>query len=198
MRAEMSVSESLNEIFLGDGSGNGGKDFNGIGNLIGQNATAVGGIDPSAAGNEWWNSDITTGSTAISFDAMRPTYLTTSEGADFVTNIFTTQLLYGEYDSLFVDRQRFMDPDMADQGFEALLFHNTPVSFDRNIATGDMYFINFKYITLYKLGSTWFKMSDWVEPTNQDIRIKKILLYGQLAISNRKRQGKIEDLTAAA
>jgi hypothetical protein len=41
-------------------------------------------------------------------------------------------------------------------------------------------------------------MSDWVEPTNQDIRIKKILLYGQLAISNRKRQGKIEDLTAAA
>jgi hypothetical protein len=198
MRAEMSVSESLNEIFLGDGSGNGGKDFNGIGNLIGQNATAVGGIDPSAAGNEWWKSDITTGSTAISFDAMRPTYLTTSEGADFVTNIFTTQLLYGEYDSLFVDRQRFMDPDMADQGFEALLFHNTPVSFDRNIATGDMYFINFKYITLYKLGSTWFKMSDWVEPTNQDIRIKKILLYGQLAISNRKRQGKIEDLTAAA
>jgi hypothetical protein len=88
-----------------------------------------------------------------------------------------------------------MDPTMANQGFEALLFHNTPVSFDRNIATGEMYFLNFKYITLYKLGSNWFSMSEWLEPTNQDIRIKKILCYGQLAISNRKRQGLVQDLT---
>ena len=198
MRAELSISESLNELFISDGTGNGGKDFNGIGNLVGQNTTAVGGIDPAGAGNAWWQSDIDTSVGAISFDTMRDTYLTTSEGADFATNIFTTQFLYGEFDSLFVDRQRFMDPVMANQGFEALLYHSTPVSFDRNINTGDMYFLNFKYITLYKLGSTWFSMSDWMEPTNQDIRIKKILLYGQMAISNRKRQGLDSGLTAAA
>lgn len=197
MRAELSIAESLDEIFLSDGSGNGGKDFNGIEDLAGQNSTSVGGIDPSAAGNEWWQIDLTTGSDVLDLAIMRDNYLTPSEGADFSTNIFTTQALYGAYDALLEQRQRFMDPTMANQGFEALLFHSTPVSFDRNIPTGYMYFLNFKYFTLYKLGANWFKMSDWLEPTNQDIRIKKILLYGQLAISNRRRQGLQTDLTVS-
>lgn len=197
MRAELSMAESFDEIFLGDGTGNGGKDFNGIGNLAGQNTTSVGGIDPSVAGNEWWKVDLTTGADVLDLAIMRDNYLTTSEGADFATNIFTTQALYGAYDALLEQRQRFMDPTMANQGFEALLFHSTPVSFDRNIEAGTMYFLNFKYFTLYKLGANWFKMSDWLEPTNQDIRIKKILCYGQLAVSNRKRQGVQKDLTVS-
>jgi hypothetical protein len=189
MRAELSMAESFDEIFLGDGTGNGGKDFNGIELLAGQNTSSVGNIDPSVAGNEWWNVTTDSTSEAVGFGAMRDIYLTTSEGADFATNIFTTQAGYAAFDALFTDRQRFMDPTMANQGFEALLFHSTPVSFDRNIPAGRMYFLNFKYLTLYKLGPNWFKMSDWLEPANQDIRIKKILCYGQLAISNRKRQG---------
>ena len=78
---------------------------------------------------------------------------------------------------------------MANQGFETVMFHSAPISFDRNCQSGRIYFLNLKYITLYKLGSNWFSMGEWVEPVNQDIRIKKILLYGELTASNRKRQG---------
>ena len=194
-RAELSISESLDEIFIGDGTGNGSKDFNGLGNLVGQNTASVGGIDPAGAGIEWWKSTIQTTGGTVTIAAMRALYLTCSEGNDFPTNIFTTQAVYGKYDSLLEQRQRFMSPEMANQGFETIMFHGAPVSFDRNITAGEMFMLNFKYFTLYKLGANWFKMSDWLEPTNQDIRIKKILLYGELAISNRKRQGFDSGLT---
>ncbi len=193
-RVEMSISEDLDSMFLLDGSGNGSKDFLGLANLVGQNTAAVGGIVPTGA-NAWWASQIQTTGGAITFAAMRTLYLTCSEGNDFPTNIFTTQALYAKVDALFTNNQRFMDPTMANQGFETIMFHGAPISFDRNIVAGELYMLNFKYLTLYKLGSNWFKMSDWLEPVNQDIRIKKILLYGELAISNRKRQGFDSGLT---
>jgi len=196
-RAELSIAENLDQIFLSDGTGNASKDFNGIGNLIGQNTAAVGGIDPAGAGNAWWQSQIQTTGGNLTIKALRTLYLTCSEGNDFPTNIFTTQIVYAAYDALLEQRQRFMDPTMANQGFETIMFNGAPMSFDRNITAGELFMLNFKYITLYKLGPNWFKMSDWMEPTNQDIRIKKILLYGELAISNRKRQGFDSGLTAA-
>lgn len=198
MRAEMSISESLDRLFLGDGTGNGGKDFNGLENLVNQNTTSVGGINPAGAGNEWWQASITNSVGAITdFTEVRLKYLAVSEGNDFPTNLFTTEELYAHLDSLFESNQRFMDPTMANQGFETIMFHGAPISFDRNVTDGTIYFLNFKYITLYKLGSTWFKMSDWLEPFNQDVRIKKITSYGELTIANRKRQGVLNGVTAA-
>ncbi len=195
-RAELSIAENLDVMFIGDGTGNSSKDFNGIGNLVGSNtAGAVGGVDPAGAGNAWWKSQIQTTSGAITFAALRTLYLLCSEGNDFPTNIFTTAGLYGSVDALFTSAQRFMDPAMANQGFETIMFHGAPISFDRNITSGELFMLNLKYITLYKLGANWFSMSDWLEPTNQDIRIKKILLYGELTISNRKRQGFDSGLT---
>lgn len=195
MRAELSMSERLNELFFLDGSGNGGKDFMGLDGIV--SATSVlGGINPAAAGNDWWQSSVTGSVGAITdFTEIRQKYLAVSEGNDFPTNIMTTEELYAHIDSLFDQRQRFMDPTMANQGFETIMFHGAPISFDRACQSGRIYFLNLKYITLYKLGSVWFDMSDWIEPPNQDIRVKKIRLYGELTASNRKRQGLLSGVT---
>ena len=107
----------------------------------------------------------------------------------------TTETVYAAIDKMFEDVQRFTDPTMANQGFETIMFHNAPISFDRNCQSGRIYFLNLKYITLYKLGNNWFKTSEWVEPVNQDIMLKKIILYGELTISNRKRQGLMAGVT---
>jgi len=196
-RAEMSIAESLDSLFFLDGSGNSNKDFLGLDALISDTAV-VGGIDPAGAGNDWWQSSVTGSVGAITdFTEIRQKYLAVSEGNDFPTNIFTTETLYAHVDSFFEANQRFMDPTMANQGFETIMFHGAPISFDRNAQADRIYFLNLKYITLYKLGDTWFKMSDWLEPVNQDVRIKKMLLYGQLTISNRKRQGILDGVTTS-
>jgi len=190
-RAELSIAESFDEMFFGDGTGNSSKDFNGLQNLISATGT-LGGI--AAASNAWWKADVTATSATVTFAGLRTPYLNVSEGNDFPTNIFTTQAVYGKIDSLFTSSQRFVDPTMANQGFETIMFHNAPISFDRNCKTDTMYMLNMKYITLYKLGSNWFRMSDWLEPANQDVRIKKMVSYGELAISNRKRQALLTDI----
>lgn len=195
MRAELSISESLDELLFKDGTGNSNKDFTGLDAIVSA-TTSLGGIDPTDTGNEWWQADVATSVGSITdFTEIRQRYLSTSEGNDFPTNIFTTETLYAKIDGFFESNQRFMDPTMANQGFETIMFHSAPISFDRNCQAQRIYFLNLKYITLYKLGSNWFKMSDWVEPVNQDIRLKKILLYGELTASNRKRQGLMTGVT---
>jgi hypothetical protein len=194
-RAELSISQSLNEMFYGDGTGNGGKDWNGL-DLIVSDSVSFGGIDPTAAGNDWWQSSVTGSIGDITdFTEIRQKYLAVSEGNDLPTNIMTTEALYAHIDSMFESNQRFMDPRMADQGFETLLFHGCPIAFDRDCQSGRIYFLNLDYITLNKLGPNWFKTSEWMEPVNQDIRLKKILLYGQLTASNRARQGLLSGVT---
>jgi len=58
-RAELSISEELDRIFLSDGTGNGGKDFTGIKKIV-SDTIPYGGIDPTVGGNEWWQSKVTT------------------------------------------------------------------------------------------------------------------------------------------
>lgn len=196
MRTEMSTSESFDEMFFGDGTGNSSKDFLGLQALIGATGT-VGGIDSTASGNDWWQSNATASAGDVTFALLRTPYLTVSEGNDFPTNGMTTQTVYGGIDALFTSNQRFVDPIMANQGFETLMFHGTPISFDRNCPSEFFYWLNLKYVTLHKLGGNWFRVSDWLEPANQDIRIKKIVSYGELTISNRKRQAVLTGVTVA-
>ena len=194
-RAELSISESLDVMFFLDGTGNGSKDWLGLDAFV-STTNVVGGIDPQASGNSWWQSQVSTSVGGITnFTLFRQRYLSVSEGNDFPTNIFTTETLYAVIDLMFETNQRFTDPTMANQGFETIMFHNAPISFDRNCQSGRIYFLNLKYLTLYKLGNNWFKTSEWVEPVNQDIMLKKIILYGELTISNRKRQGLMAGVT---
>lgn len=193
MRAQLSISESLDQLFFLDGSGNGGKDFTGLDAIVSA-SSSYGGIDPST--NSWWQSTIDATDYAINtsgFANVRTNYLTASEGNDFPTNILTTQENYAALDAQFTSNQRFTDPQLANQGFVTIMYENAPIMFDRNCQDGRIYFLNMKYINLYKLGSAWFQMSDWLEPVNQDVRIKKIILSGELACSNRKRQALMTD-----
>ena len=53
MQAEESMREGFNTMFFADGTGNSGKDWNGLANLVDSTGT-VGGIDSTATGNGFW------------------------------------------------------------------------------------------------------------------------------------------------
>ena len=194
---EMTVAENLNEqLWTGDNTSNA---WLGLGTSVGTQGNTIGGIDSSSA--TWWEpSDVNqgVGSTALSLALMRTTYNNASEGNDHPTNIFTIQGSFEDYEALIASNARFMDPTMADAGFQNLLFKGTPMTFDSQIGTvaslNPMYFLNLKYITLAKLDDVWFRPSEFLAPTNADVLYKHIRCYGQLVLSNRKRQGVLHDL----
>jgi hypothetical protein len=194
MQAEESLREGFNQMFFADGTGNSGKDWNGLGNLVGD--VTVGGIDPSATGNEFWASYEEDTAGALSLLDMATAYNSTSVGNDHPDVILTTQTLFEKYESLLQPQLRYTDTKTADAGFQNLLFKSAPIMYDVHAPAGTMFFLNSKYIKLVGHSDKWFKQTDFVRPENQDARFALIMCYGNLVVSNRAKQGKLTGRTA--
>lgn len=191
---EMTISENLDQMFLGDGTGNGGKDFLGIKKLV--STGDLGGI--ATATNTWWKANVDATSETMAtwtLGGMANLFNTCSEGNDHPTHILTDQDEFEAFEGLLTSNARYLDPMMADAGFQNLLFKGVPVTFDNYVDDGYLYMLNMDYIDFYKLNNVWFTPSEFVTPANQDVRYKYLKLYGQMAISNRKRQGVHTGLT---
>ena len=202
----MTISENLDEMLFGDGSGNSNKDFIGLAAIISASDPSfgdLGGID--RATYTWWKAN-TKSSTAVHTLAladMANVYNSASEGNDHPTNIFTTQTAFEDYEALLTDQIRFEDAKMADAGFQNLMYKGAPIAYDTYAdvassteADAPMWFVNFKYIKLKTLSGVWFKPSEMLQPTNQDVFYKHLLLYGQLIVTNCARQGVLYNLHA--
>lgn len=194
MQAEETVYEKMDEMFFGDGTGNSGKNWNGLGNLVNQNTTTVGNIDPAA--NTFWQSYRETTAEVLSIAKMNTAYNTVSVGNDRPNVILTTQTLFEKYESLLQPQLRFTDTKTADAGFQNLLFKGAPITYDTYCTSGAMFFLNTKYLRIHGHNKVWFQPTPFVRPENQDARYAQILTYGNFCVSNRKRQGVLTGKTA--
>jgi len=188
-QTQETVIENMNTMFWGDGTGNSNKDWNGLGNIVGAVGQSLGGIDPAGSGNSFWASTEVNQNGAITVAAMANIYNTISVGNDQPTIGMTTQTLYEAYEALLEGQIRYTDTDMADGGFQNLLFKGCPVTFDDACSSGQFLFLNTKYLQLVAHSDVWFKPTPFVRPTNQDAVYSQLLCYGQLTCSNRARQG---------
>ena len=126
---------------------------------------------------------------------MASMYNTVSVGNDQPTIIISRRQGYEAYEALLVDQIRYTDTDMADGGFQNLLFKGCPITFDDACTAQYMYFLNTKYLQLVAHSDVWFKPTPFVRPTNQDAVFSQLLCYGQLTTSNRARQGLLYGIT---
>jgi len=193
-QAEMSLKSSLNDMLFGDGTGNGGKDFNGLGNIVGTQNNTVGGIDAST--NSWWDpTQATTMDAALSLVNMADVYNRASKGSDVPDLIITNHTLFEEYESLLTPQVRYQDVAKANAGFTNLMFKQTPIVFDLALATdasdAPMYFLNTKYLKLTGMTGYWFTTTDFQKGTvaGVDARYALVMAFGELTCSNRARQG---------
>ena len=198
-QTQETIIENMNSMFYSNGAGNGGKDWLGLNALVGtgnDSGSAIGGIDATDSDNSWWRSTLTNQGDALTVAAMATMYNTVSVGNDQPTIIITDQDEYEKYESLLTGNIRYTDTDMADSGFQNLLFKGAPVTFDSNSELdGKMFFLNTKYLQLVAHSDVWFKPTPFVRPTNKDSVFSQILCYGNLTTSNRSRQGMLYGLT---
>jgi hypothetical protein len=192
MQAEMSLKTTLNEQLYGSASA--GTDFNGLGNIVATQNNTVGGIDASS--NTWWNpTQGTTMGATLALHNMADVYNRASKGSDVPDLIVTNNSLFEKYESLLTNQVRYQDVSKANSGFQNLMFKQTPVVFDLELATdtsdAPMYFLNTKYLKLTGLNGDWFTTTDFMNGTvaGVDARYALVLAYGQLTCSNRQRQG---------
>ena len=195
MQAEESLREGFNTMFFGDGTGNSGKDWNGLGNLVEASGT-VGGINRATGGNEYWRSYEENTAGALTLAQMNTAYNSVSVGNDHPDMVLTSQTLYEKYESLLQPQLRYTDTKTADAGFQNLLFKAAPVTYDTGCTAGVMYFLNSKYLTLVGHSGKWFSQTEFVRPENLDAKYALIMCYGNLTVRNAKKQGKLTAKTA--
>jgi hypothetical protein len=189
------ILENMDEMFLDDGTGNGGKDWNGLKNLVASNSASVGGINPAT--DTWWASSVNSSGITQTIALMNTMYNNISVGNDQPNLILTTQALYEGYEKLIQTNQRFQDTTAADAGFQNLMYKGAPILFDTYVDANYMYFLNTKYLRLIGHSANWFRATPFKQPDNQDIRVAQIICYGNLVALNRKRLGAFTNMTAA-
>lgn len=196
LQAEESMREGFNQMFFGDGTGNSGKNWNGLGNLI-ESGNTVGGINSATGqGNDWWRSYEENTAGALTLAQMSTAYNSVSVGNDHPDMVLTTQTLFEKYESLLQPQLRYTDTKTADAGFQNLLFKAAPVTYDAHAPAGTVFFLNSKYLTLVGHSGKWFSQTEFVRPENLDARYALIMCYGNLTCRNRAKQGKLTAKTA--
>jgi hypothetical protein len=123
--------------------------------------------------------------------AMRTAYNSISIGADQPQAIITHQAMYEAYEDSLTDQIRYTNTEMADAGFQNLMFKATPITYDADQAPLIMDFLNFRYMRLVGHSDTWFKNTPFVRPNNRDARTAQILCYGQFVTMKRSAQGRL-------
>ena len=186
----LSMTEDLNAMLWGDGTGNSSKDMLGLQAIIAASGT-LGGID---SGTEtWWKSTVV--SSAIS--------LATTAGVKSLNSIlnslrlakstpdieFTTQAMFESYEALAVPNIRFNDTSKAELGFQTISHKTAEVLFEDNVPSGYWYFINSKFLEFVKKNNRWMKMLDFVRPANQDAKTALVVSAGNLITGVRRAHG---------
>ena len=194
-RAKISMAEVMGDQVFNDGTG--ANDVDGLRLLINSSPstqTDVGGIDPSAAGNEYWRNQIGTtadfsATAAITFAKMSALVAECTFGRQGPRVVITTKTLYSEYEALLTSNIRYVTTELADAGFLHLAYQTMPLIFDDNCPSGGMYFIDTDNLWLQVLARGNMELTDMQPSHDQLMRVALLYLFGNLTTGSRRTNG---------
>lgn len=202
-QAEMDMSDNLGTGLWSDGTNP--TDIDGVleavdnGGIVG----TYGGI--SRTGNPWWQCQEDTTTTTLSLLSLQNLFGSCQAGGRAPTIIFSTQANYNRYWNLNLAPQQFpvqpggKDMQLAQAGFENLLFNGVPWLVDSHIPSGSegsIFMLNEDYFQIVVASRADFRLQDFQTPVNQDAMTALLLWAGNLICTNVQRQGKMTAIAA--
>lgn len=202
MEAEISMSQLMGSQVFADGTN--ANDFDGLQHLISETPatqTDVGGIDPSATGNTYWrnysddsavsafntsNEGLTAWNTAVN---------STTFGRLGPKAVFTTSTIYGLYEIGLTSNIRYTNTEVADAGFQHLMYTKMPVFFDDNCPAGNTYFVDTDSLWLQVLAGANMQVTQFQQKDDQLASTSLMYLAGNLTTGSRRTQGVIDSTT---
>jgi hypothetical protein len=195
---EKSLKNTMAAALYADGTGTDSKELGGLQLLVpGTVGNTVGGIN-STTYSFWQNQvydfsteSVTASATTIQ-TAMNTLWLACIRGADRPDVIVGDTTYFGFYWASLQTNQRFTSEDTASAGFMNLMFMDAPVYYDDQCPSTKMYFLNTDYLFLrYAEGREFVPLGEKAS-VNQDALVMPVAWAGNMATSNRARQGVIQ------
>lgn len=189
--AEKTIRDKLSDALYNTGAD--AKQIQGL-RLALSTSNTYGGIDQSTY--SWWQANVDSTTTTLTLSAMQSIFGDCGEGTEYPDMIVCDQDNFDRYHALLQPQQRFASEDEAKGGFKSLMFNGTPVVVDASVPSGHMFFLNMNYIDLYPHKDENFRLEPFVKPINQNVKVAKVFWMGAMAISNVRRFGLLDSITA--
>lgn len=175
--------------------------FDGLGDLFDTTTTtAYGGIQE--ADMDTWSAEVLATAGQIKYSTLQSIMALASVGqtaSDQPDLIITTRTLCDAYAATLQVQQRFVqDKDMAEAGFKHTLHDGVVLGYDEACASGVLYALNTKKMSLKTHEDYNFTQAKWVAPNElrPDIKTANSRWMGALTTSHRGAHAKATGLTA--
>lgn len=189
-----SLADKFEEMLFDDGTGNGSKDINGLGNLVNSAGTGtVGNINSSTY--TWWQNKTKSASGVASvylLSDMRNLANTCSEGKtrSYPNMIITTQTVAELFDDEVLEQKQIVNKTSGDPEFMSTMWKGIPLIWSGQCPTGYMYMLNSNNIGLNVDPDINFMSTAWKTIPNQvEDRVMQIAWKGNLITNRRKSLG---------
>ena len=195
---EKSLKNTMATALYADGTGTDSKELGGLQLIVpGTVGNTVGGINSTTY--SFWQNQVydfsTEGASASATTiqtAMNTLWLACIGGADRPDVIVGDTNYFGFYWSSLQSNQRFTSDESASAGFMNLMFMDAPVYYDDQCPSNKMYMLNTDYLFLrYAEGREFVPLGEKAS-VNQDALVMPVAWAGNMAVSNRARQGIIQ------
>ncbi|MEO0249331.1 MAG: phage major capsid protein [candidate division WOR-3 bacterium] len=199
--AMASLLQKLSRAVWGTAPQNTALDLDPVSTALGSTSSTYAGISRSS--NAWWNcnggSGPTTLSANLSLSAMQTAYGQVTFGNEEPDTIITTQAGFNAYWNLLVGNIRYMrDDETTRAGFKRhLMFNNAVVMHDQFCTSGEMIFINSKYVHPVFHQDDYFVVDPFMRPSNQRILSSYIWVTLQIKWVSPRMHARVTSISNA-
>jgi hypothetical protein len=220
------MADDIGSLFYSDGTGNGGKDFLGLGAIVDDGTTAATYGGQARATYVGLKSTVTASSGTLSLAKMSTLYNAVSSGSMKPSMGVCPEAVFALYESLLQPQERIAkDVSMmkgglvGGTGFTGLFFKGFPILADEKCTSGVLFFLNEDFLEWRALpvamtqpaqfkssdieGNDYsevpglgFSWSGWIKPANSASVVGHVYLGGELLSPNPKRHGKLTGITS--
>lgn len=189
--AEKTLADKLSTGMYSDGTT--AKQIVGLRAIV-DDASTVGGIAQGTY--SWWQSQVDSSTTTLTLAAMQAIFNDASVGSDTPTFLIGDRDNYDRFYNLLTPQQRFVDSESAKAGFTSIMFNGKPFLVDAHAPSGDIFFLNEKYLHLFVHKQEDMRFDGFIKPTNQNVRVGKIFWMGAMGSSNNRMHGLLDAIAA--
>lgn len=192
MIAEYTMEENVGTDLFLDGTGNGSKAIDGLQNGIDDGTTyaTYGSINGNT--NTWWKSQVDLGAArAITLKKTETLFGACTFGGKRPSIIVTTQAIWDWYWNNAQSAQRFLDMKAGFSiGATGITLNGVPIVVDLHCPSQMLFMINEEFFHFKSHRNTFFKLGEFVKPSNQDAYVAQVFWEGDAIVSGRRYHGK--------
>ena len=187
-RAEEALNDEFEEVFFADGTGE--NEPNGLQNLVSTTPTTGTVHGLSRVTYDWWR-NLQYGSTGVTSVALVADMRHCLNTMQLYTKInlkdifmVTTQDIFEAYEDELLDYKRIVNQTLADASFEHIVYKGRPIMWARLCPSGNMYFINPRYLYVVIDPDYFMDMTEWKAiPDQVNDRVAQIMCTTQMIVT---------------